>query len=77
MHQSHMRKIDKAGDEIYYSMHLCADLFGGYTVVREWGKVGSEGRVLVTPTACEHSALDLVAEIADHQRKRGYSMRPH
>jgi predicted DNA-binding WGR domain protein len=56
----------------FYSLAVHADLWAGWSVVREWGRIGNPGRVRVDPhgelTIAEKAAL----QIEVHKRKRGY-----
>jgi hypothetical protein len=33
----------------FYTMHLAPTLFGGWDLVREWGRIGSPGTLRITP----------------------------
>lgn len=60
----------------FYYMTVQRDLFGGATLVREWGRIGSSGQVRVEPFADEGLAVDALAEIVRQKRRRGYMDRP-
>jgi len=49
-----------------------SDLFGGATLVREWGRVGSSGQVRVDYHESEGQAVNALADLATAKRKRGY-----
>ncbi|WP_371171723.1 WGR domain-containing protein [Aliiroseovarius sp. 2305UL8-7] len=51
-------------------------LFGGPTLVREWGRIGSSGQVRIEPFADEGQAVDALASIAHQKRRRGYTEGP-
>jgi predicted DNA-binding WGR domain protein len=56
----------------YYAMYVQRDLFGGATLIREWGRIGSHGQVLTVPYPDEGRAVDALAAIAKWKRGRGY-----
>ena len=56
----------------FYLMTVQRDLFGGATLVREWGRVGSSGQVRVDYHESEGQAVNALADIASAKRKRGY-----
>jgi len=56
----------------FYLMTVQRDLFGGATLVREWGQVGSSGQVRVDYHESEGQAVNALADIASAKRKRGY-----
>ena len=49
------------------------DLFGGASLIREWGRIGQAGQVRVDPHPDEGCAVDALAGLAQAKRKRGYS----
>jgi predicted DNA-binding WGR domain protein len=56
----------------FYTVRLHRDLLGGWSVIREWGRIGRAGRVRIDL----HSELDpakAAAERLGHvKRRRGY-----
>lgn len=58
----------------FYSMTVQKDLFGGALLTREWGRIGSSGRVVVSHHADEGRAIDALVDIATAKRKRGYTL---
>ena len=56
----------------FYFMAVQRDLFGGVNLIREWGRVGSAGKVKVTRHIDEGQAVNGLAEIARSKQKRGY-----
>ncbi|TNC46503.1 WGR domain-containing protein [Rubellimicrobium rubrum] len=56
----------------FYSLALVTSLFGEHGVVRQWGRIGSQGK---RQTDWHASPEDAVAELegmARHKRRRGY-----
>lgn len=56
----------------FYMMVVQRDLFGGVSLVREWGRVGSSGQVRIDHHPDEGRALDALADLASVKRRRGY-----
>lgn len=56
----------------FYLMTVQRDLFGGASLVREWGRVGSSGQLRIDHHPDEGKAVDALADIAKQKRKRGY-----
>ena len=56
----------------FYLMTVCRDLFGGASLVREWGRVGNSGQLRIEHHADEGQAVNALAEIAQQKRRRGY-----
>ena len=73
----HLRRVDPARNmRRFYLMSVQRDLFGGADLVREWGRIGSPGRVEITHLENEGRAVDALAEVARQKRKRGYHEGP-
>ncbi len=56
----------------FYRMHIQPDLFGGVTLFKEWGRIGTAGRQMTEPFADAGQAVD---ELLAHMRakmRRGY-----
>jgi predicted DNA-binding WGR domain protein len=48
------------------------DLISGWTLLREWGRIGSPGRVVIEPFSDEQEAANARAEIEAAKPRRGY-----
>jgi predicted DNA-binding WGR domain protein len=57
----------------FYVLRLQGDLLAGWSVVREWGRIGRAGRVRVDPHAQLEIAETAVWNIEARKRRRGYS----
>ena len=69
----HLRRIEPP-DNVwrYYTLTLTPDLFGGTTLVREWGRIGQDGTVMRQHFA-EHAAAERELDrIARSKVRRGY-----
>jgi DNA invertase Pin-like site-specific DNA recombinase/predicted DNA-binding WGR domain protein len=51
----------------------CPDLLGGWALLREWGRVGSPGRVRADAFATEDAAMAALERLARRKRGRGYA----
>ncbi len=58
----------------YYQLLLQQDLLDGWTLVREWGKQGSSGRVKRDHFPCKNDALLALERVRDAQLKRGFQV---
>ncbi|WP_163851276.1 WGR domain-containing protein [Pseudooceanicola aestuarii] len=56
----------------FYRMTLQPDLFGGVSLVREWGRLGSGGRTVAECHCDEGRAVTALMEHAAAKRRRGY-----
>jgi predicted DNA-binding WGR domain protein len=55
----------------FYRMVVQRDLFGGASLIREWGRIGMAGRVRIDHHLDEGRAVDALAELVAIKRKRG------
>lgn len=58
----------------FYLMTVQRDLFGGASLTREWGRIGSSGQVRVDYHPDEGQAVDALADLATDKTKRGYKI---
>lgn len=69
----HLRRIDPACNmRRYYRMAIQRDLFGKASLVREWGRIGSRGQMLVETHADEAQAVNALLKLARAKEKKGY-----
>jgi predicted DNA-binding WGR domain protein len=57
----------------YYILCIETDLFGKLSVVRQWGRIGTRGRVSTTSCDSEIIALALLLCMARRKIGRGYA----
>lgn len=68
-----MHRVDPAKKmHRFYLMTVQRDLFGGASLTREWGRIGSSGQVRVERHPDEGQAVNALADIAAKKQKRGY-----
>ena len=56
----------------FYALLIERDLFGRILLVRQWGRIGTQGRELVQEQETEEAAQDALDRAAEANRGRGY-----
>lgn len=56
----------------FYLMMVQRDLFGGASLIREWGRIGGSRQVRIDHHPDEGRAVDALAELMAAKRRRGY-----
>ena len=56
-------------------MEVWPDLFGRALLLRQWGRIGTEGRRRLDPHRDPGAALNALAQLAHAKRRRGYRDR--
>lgn len=59
----------------YYRLEIWPDLFGRALLVRQWGRIGTEGRRRLDPHPDPGAALNALARLLHAKRRRGYQDR--
>jgi predicted DNA-binding WGR domain protein len=59
----------------YYRMEVWPDLFGRALLVRQWGRIGTEGHRRLDPHPDPGAAINALANILSAKRRRGYQDR--
>ncbi len=59
----------------YYRLEIWPDLFGRALLLRQWGRIGTEGRRRLDPHPDSGAALNALSKIAGAKRRRGYRDR--
>ncbi|WKL23769.1 WGR domain-containing protein (plasmid) [Agrobacterium tumefaciens] len=59
----------------YYRMTVQPTLFGEWSVVREWGRIGRGGQVRIVSYPSESGAAIAVTAIERQKSRRGYCAR--
>lgn len=68
-----MKKIDTSNNTAwFYRMEIMPGLFGDYSLVREWGKIGQPGHIRIDWYETEAAAKDARFDIQMQKAKRGY-----
>ncbi len=66
------RRNPEEGIARFYSLMIERDLFGRVVLVRNWGRIGTNGRELVEEFAGEIEAGQALEVVAQAKRRRGY-----
>lgn len=68
-----MRRVDPARNmRRFYRMSIQPDLFGGASLVREWGRIGSRGQMMSEQHPDEGQAIIALMKLARVKQRRGY-----
>jgi predicted DNA-binding WGR domain protein len=69
-------RIDPAKNEWrFYRMSVAPDLFGRATLIRHWGRIGTQGRMRLDAHPDPGSALNALGALVRTKRRRGYRER--
>jgi predicted DNA-binding WGR domain protein len=69
-----MRRIDQAHNmRRFYRLSVQPDLFGGATLVREWGRIGLRGQMMIESYPDEGRAITALMKLAAIKQRRGYT----
>jgi len=58
----------------FYRMRLLPDLFGGVSLIREWGRLGTQGRHRIDLFKDAGLAVDAMLTLYRTKQKRGYRL---
>ena len=71
----HLHRIDADRNMArFYSMSVQPTLFGEWALLREWGRIGSAGRLVSGPFASEQEAGRAMAQHVKAKLSRGYEV---
>lgn len=60
----------------FYIMDVQPDLFGQWSLIREWGRIGSPGQMRIATCPNEDEARARLARHLDIKERRGYCPAP-
>lgn len=70
----YLRKINSDKNQYrFYSLHITPTLFGGWALVREWGRIGAGGRMQSDWFDTEEEAVKALESVEKQKRGKGYS----
>lgn len=73
----HLKRIDlRRNTRRYHRMVVQPDLFGGASLVQEWGCIGVPGRLCRELHRDEGQAITQLMKLADLKCQRGYQIAP-
>ena len=58
----------------FYRLRLLPDLFGGVSLLREWGRIGTQGRHRIELFSDAGQAADAMLAVYRSKQKRGYML---
>ena len=71
--KNHLIRIEPGKNAYrFYALALWPDLFGGVSLAREWGRIGSPGKLRLDHFDSEEQAGRALARLAAAKRRRGY-----
>ena len=71
--QLHLTRIDPARNMArFYMLALQPTLFGGVSVIRNWGRIGTKGRAKIETYDDGHAAGRTCDRLEHTKRRRGY-----
>ena len=59
----------------FYALQVMPDLFGGCSLIRRWGRIGTYGADRIEHFPSEGAALDALRDWIDAKAKRGYALQ--
>ena len=75
--QTYLEKRDPATNQArYYRMQVLPNLFGAWTLYREWGRIGQSGKVHMEWFDSEDLAVGALIMLEAAKRRRGYWVEP-
>lgn len=57
----------------FYTVTVCADLFGNWTVIREWGRVGRPGTLRTDCFANHALAVERARSLVNRRIRSGFA----
>lgn len=77
MISSYLEKRDPARNQArYYRLAILPNLFGEWSLAREWGRIGSGGRCRLDWYTTEAEAEGALLALEASKQRRGYFLRP-
>lgn len=59
----------------FYQLHVVPGIFGDWSLVREWGRMGSPGTLRKEWFGSEEEALAAGEKLSDAKQRKGYRLR--
>ena len=57
----------------FYKLSISPTLFGGWSLVREWGRIGAAGTVKIDFFDTEEEAIQKQSQLYRQKQKKGYT----
>ncbi|WP_312224100.1 WGR domain-containing protein [Rhizobium rhizoryzae] len=69
----HLHRIDAERNmHRFYLLTVQPTLFGGVSVIRNWGRIGSSGQTMVQTFEAEDDAAAALLRVEREKRRKGY-----
>ncbi|MDX8499119.1 WGR domain-containing protein [Mesorhizobium sp. VK4C] len=69
----HLRRIDPSLNmRRFYALSIQPTLFGGASVIRNWGRIGTNGQSMMETFDSENDAATASMKLQRAKRRRGY-----
>lgn len=69
----HLHRIDPERNmHRFYLLTVQPTLFGGVSVIRNWGRIGSSGQTMVQTFEAEDDAAATLLRVEREKRRKGY-----
>lgn len=69
----HLHRIDASLNmRRFYSLTLQPTLFGGVSVIRNWGRIGTSGQVMIETFDEPDDAESVLGRLETKKKRRGY-----
>ena len=69
-----MQRVDPSCNmRRFYRLSVQRDLFGGASLLREWGRIGFRGQMMREPHVDEGTAITALMKLAAQKTRRGYA----
>jgi predicted DNA-binding WGR domain protein len=70
----HLRRIDPVRNmRRFYRLDIQPDLFGRILLMKQWGRVGTQGHMMAESYESEDLAIVALQRQAESKRRRGYA----
>ncbi len=70
----HLRRIDETRNmRRFYLLSIQPTLFGGMSLIRNWGRIGTSGQTMVQTFDASAEADDAFGRLERAKRRRGYA----
>jgi predicted DNA-binding WGR domain protein len=74
MNAVHLRRVDPSRNmSRFYRLDVQPDLFGSVLLVKEWGRIGAQGRMVAQSYDSEALAAITLQRQTERKRRRGYT----
>lgn len=73
MQLAYLQKVVPANNQYrFYSVHVEPTLFGEWSVINEWGRIGQSGQTMIKTFANEDLAMSAGKRQVTSKERRGY-----